>query len=95
MQSYFYLIIYHLSIFKRNLFKILQFRIDELKNLYEQFFQKSEIINIIESVNVDLDTELGMIKFKNFNKDSIINGYEGIMIKDPEYTTNVKDQQHG
>lgn len=59
-------------------------RIKELKNLYEQFFQKSEIINIIESVNVDLDTKLGMIKFKNFNKDSIINGYEGIMIKDPE-----------
>ena len=34
-------------------------RIKELKNLYEQFFQKSEIINIIESVDVDLDTELG------------------------------------
>ena len=55
-----------------------------MKKINERFFVQSQIINIIDSVNVDLDTEKGEIEFKNFNKNSIINGYEGIMIKDPE-----------
>ena len=59
-------------------------RIEELKKIHERFFIQSHVINIIDSVNVDLDTEKGEIEFKNFNKNSIINGYEGIMIKDPE-----------
>ena len=42
------------------------------------------IINLIESMHVDLIREPGMEKFKSFNKKSIIDGYEGIMIKDPK-----------
>ena len=58
--------------------------LEELKKIHEKYFAQSQIINIIDSVSVDLDTEKGAIEFKNFNKKSIINGYEGIMIKDPE-----------
>ena len=56
----------------------------KLKEIYEKFFQKSEVIKIIDSVRVNLDTEIGLETFKRFNKNSIIEGYEGIMIKDPE-----------
>ncbi len=71
--------------FKKGIYKrSYSSRINGLKNLYDKFFQESKIISIIDSINVDLDTHLGMENFKNFNKDSIIKGYEGIMIKDPE-----------
>ena len=74
-----------LEYFKKGLYeKSYISRIEELKKIHERFFVQSQIINIIDSVNVDLDTEKGEIEFKNFNKNSIINGYEGIMIKDPE-----------
>ena len=71
--------------FKKGIFERPYFlRIDELKRIYEEYFDQSRIINIIDSVDVDLDTEEGVTEFKNFNKSSILNGYEGIMIKDPE-----------
>ena len=74
-----------LEYFKEGIYEKSYFsRIEELKKIHERFFVQSQIINIIDSVNVDLDTEKGEIEFKNFNKNSIINGYEGIMIKDPE-----------
>ena len=71
--------------FKKGIYrKSYNFRINQLKKIYQKFLQKSSIINLIDSVKVDLDTASGTESFKNFNKDSIINGYEGIMIKDPE-----------
>ncbi len=74
-----------LEYFKKGIYEKSYFsRIEELKTIHERFFIQSHVINIIDSVNVDLDTEKGEIEFKNFNKNSIINGYEGIMIKDPE-----------
>ena len=74
-----------LEYFKKGIYEKSYFsRIEELKKIHEKFFIQSHVINIIDSVNVDLDTEKGEIEFKNFNKNSIINGYEGIMIKDPE-----------
>ena len=74
-----------LEYFKKGIYEKSYFsRIEQLKKINERFFVQSQVINIIDSVNVDLDTEKGEIEFKNFNKNSIINGYEGIMIKDPE-----------
>ena len=71
--------------FKKGIYeKSYDFRIKKLKEIYEKFFQKSEVIKIIDSVRVNLDTEIGLETFKRFNKNSIIEGYEGIMIKDPE-----------
>ena len=40
-------------------------------------------VQIIEKKSVNLDNDNGKEQFKQFNKDSIINGHEGIMIKDP------------
>ena len=66
-----------LEYFKKGVYEKSYFsRIEELKKIHERFFIQSHVINIIDSVNVDLDTEKGEIEFKNFNKNSIINGYE-------------------
>jgi DNA ligase-1 len=40
-------------------------------------------IDIIEQTEVDLDTYVGELQFKQINKDAIAAGFEGIMIKDP------------
>lgn len=41
-------------------------------------------IDIIEQTEVDLDSYVGELQFKQINKDAISAGYEGIMIKDPD-----------
>jgi DNA ligase-1 len=39
-------------------------------------------IDIIEQIEVDLDSYVGELQFKEYNKDAITAGFEGIMIKD-------------
>jgi DNA ligase-1 len=39
-------------------------------------------IDIIPQIEVDLDTAVGQLQFKQYNKDAIDAGFEGIMIKD-------------
>ena len=56
----------------------------ELKAWYENNITSTEKIKIIEKRHINLDTPEGQSTFKMFNKQSIMNGYEGIMIKDPE-----------
>jgi DNA ligase-1 len=46
-------------------------------------FDKIGNINIIDQTEVDLDTYIGELQFKEFNKTAIDQGFEGIMIKDP------------
>jgi len=41
-------------------------------------------IGLVPQTEVDLDGAVGEIQFKQFNKDAIDAGYEGIMIKDPK-----------
>jgi DNA ligase-1 len=41
-------------------------------------------IDIIPQIEVDLDTAVGEMQFKQYNKDAIEAGFEGIMIKDLE-----------
>lgn len=41
-------------------------------------------IDIIPQKEIDLDSFVGEIEFKQFNKDAIDQGFEGIMIKDPD-----------
>lgn len=45
-------------------------------------FDKIGSIDIIPQTEVDLDTYVGELEFKQYNKDAIEAGYEGIMIKD-------------
>ena len=56
----------------------------ELKAWFDNNINLSEKIRIIEKKYINLDTDEGQSTFKIFNKQSIIDGYEGIMIKDPD-----------
>lgn len=46
-------------------------------------FDKCGSIDIIPQTEIDLDGYVGELQFKQFNKDAIEQGFEGIMIKDP------------
>jgi DNA ligase-1 len=56
------------------------FRSDSLKTL----IQESGNVKILGQELVDLDTAAGLKRFRKINADAIANGYEGIMIKDPD-----------
>ncbi len=74
-----------LSDFKKGIYKSpFKKRISYLKELYLKNLNKSNKIKLINSKLVDLDTEQGREEFKKFNHESIINGFEGVMIKDPQ-----------
>lgn len=50
----------------------------------KKIFDKIGHIDIIPQEEVDLDSYVGELQFKQFNKDAIERGFEGIMIKDPD-----------
>ena len=52
-----------------------------LKN-FKGILDKVGNIGIVPQKEVDLDSYIGELEFKEFNKEAIDNGYEGIMIKD-------------
>lgn len=45
-------------------------------------FDKVGSIDLIPQIEVDLDTAVGEMQFKQYNKEAIESGFEGIMIKD-------------
>jgi len=59
-----------------------QRRRSNLLKTFKATFDKIGNIDIIPQVEVDLDEMVGEVQFKQFNKDAIEAGYEGIMIKD-------------
>ena len=71
--------------FKKGIYEsMLEKRMFNLKEIYQKYLSKSEKIKLIDSKLVDLDTLEGKEEFKKFNELSIVEGYEGIMIKDPK-----------
>ena len=58
-----------------------QRRRSNLLKVLKPIFDKSGSIDIIPQEEVDLDTYVGELQFKQFNKDAIEAGFEGIMIK--------------
>lgn len=48
---------------------------------FKPVFNKCGNIDIIDQIEVDLDTYVGELEFKEFNKTAVEQGYEGIMIK--------------
>jgi len=58
-------------------------RVNFLKG-FENIFADAGCITIVPQIEVDLDQFVGKIEFQDFNKQMIAEGYEGIMIKDPE-----------
>ena len=49
----------------------------------QPIFDKAGSIVVVDQVEVDLDTDAGQAVFKQYNKDALKAGLEGIMIKDP------------
>ncbi len=64
--------------------KVYTERTNLLKDWYNKHSNNFQKIKLIEKQLVDLNTIDGKEKFKTFNNQSIIDGYEGIMIKEPE-----------
>ena len=52
-----------------------------LRNM-KAIFDKIGSIDVIPQIEVDLDSYVGELEFKQYNKDAIESGFEGIMIKD-------------
>lgn len=58
-----------------------QQRSAKLRNMKE-IFDAIGNIDVIPQIEVDLDSYVGELQFKQYNKDAIEQGFEGIMIKD-------------
>jgi DNA ligase-1 len=54
-----------------------------LKN-WSNIFADSGCLEIIPQIEVNLDEFLGEIEYKDYNKKMVAEGFEGIMIKDPD-----------
>lgn len=56
----------------------------ELLKSFEPVFKEIGNISVISSKEVDLDTFVGELEFKEYNEEMIEKGFEGIMIKSPD-----------
>jgi DNA ligase-1 len=73
-----------LSEFKQGRSVLGQRRRSKYLTNFKATFDKVGNIGIIPQTEVNLDEYVGELLFKDFNKEAIDNGYEGIMIKDPD-----------
>ena len=73
-----------LSEFKAGKSKLGQKRRSAMLKGFKATFDKVGSIDIVPQKEVDLDDFVGQVEFKEFNKEAIDKGFEGIMIKDPE-----------
>ena len=73
-----------LSEFQKGKSTLGQKRRSALLKTFKPTFDKCGHIDVIEQTEVDLGSYVGELQFKQFNKDAIAAGFEGIMIKDPE-----------
>jgi len=73
-----------LSEFQKGKSTMGQRRRSNLLKTFKPVFDRCGSIDVIEQTEVDLDGYVGELQFKQFNKDAIAAGFEGIMIKDPD-----------
>ena len=73
-----------LSEFNQGTSTLGQRRRSNLLRSMKPVFVKVGNIEVIPQKEVDLDSFVGELEFKQFNKDAIDQGFEGIMIKDPD-----------
>jgi DNA ligase-1 len=73
-----------LSEFKKGKSVLGQRRRSKYLQNFKATFDKVGNIGIIPQTEVNLAEYVGELLFKEFNKEAIENGYEGIMIKDPD-----------
>jgi DNA ligase-1 len=55
-----------------------------LKQNFSKLFSDSGSIDVVAQREFDLDVFTDEIEFKDYNRDMVAQGYEGIMIKDPD-----------
>jgi DNA ligase 1 len=72
-----------LSEFKEGKSTLGQRRRTNLLKSFKPTFDKCGNIDVISQIEVNLEEMVGEVQFKQFNKDAIEQGFEGIMIKDP------------
>jgi DNA ligase-1 len=73
-----------LSEFKKGKSVLGQRRRSNMLKSFKPVFDKCGHIDVIPQTEVDLNSYVGELQFKQFNKDTIEAGFEGIMIKDPD-----------
>ena len=73
-----------LSEFKKGKSVMGQKRRSALLRTMKPTFDKCGNIDIINQIEVDLDSYVGELQFKEFNKEALEKGFEGIMIKVPD-----------
>lgn len=71
-----------------------QKRRSNLLRSFKSVFDKIGNIDVIDQIEVDLDTYVGELEFKEFNKTAVEQGYEGIMIKDIDAKYECKRSAH-
>ena len=59
-------------------------RAKELKHFFDKYLSNFKNIKLVERLFIDLDTNDGKKKFKDFNANTVKEGFEGIMIKNPD-----------
>lgn len=71
-----------------------QRRRSNMLKLMKPIFDQLSNIDIINQIEVDLDTFVGQMEFKKFNQDAIDQNFEGIMIKDVDAEYQCKRSHH-
>lgn len=61
-----------------------QRRRTNLLKTFAKVFADIGCVDIIPQIEVDLETLVGVVEYKDYNRDIVNQGYEGIMIKDPD-----------
>lgn len=73
-----------LSEFKKGKSVMGQRRRSALLRSFKEVFDKCGNIDVIRQVEIDLDSYVGELQFKEFNKEALEQGFEGILVKDPD-----------
>jgi DNA ligase-1 len=58
------------------------YRLNKLKAWKDRWAEQTENIQVLGHEEVDLDSMVGQVRYKEINAQAIAGGYEGIMIKD-------------
>lgn len=73
-----------LSEFKAGISEMGQRRRRNLLDTFSGVFSETGCVTVVPWIEVDLDTFVGDVQFKDFNQQCLDRGYEGIMVKDPD-----------
>ncbi len=80
--------------FKQGKSSLSQRRRSQMLKTFEKFFADSGFITIVPQREFDLDVFVEEIEFRDYMKEMVDAGYEGIMIKDPDAKYECKRTTH-